>query len=786
MTAAITTGFRGEVPVLTPRSLPAEAAQVAINCKLTTGDLAPFKKFALTEALLNSGTVESIFLLDTATWLSWTQMVDVARGIIPGDTTKRTYITGLDVPRFTNLALATGGAKPWPFATRKLGVPAPDQAPTVNATQNPTPAIDVVDAGNQLTSWTTSGTTQVPGSMSSAVTQNGAIGNPAPSYQLFAANNQSAPCYMYRDFGVANCAAVELDSDVAFDGNGTVYECKWVIAADSSGGGCEVGVAFTQGAAGGPFLVIGTKASWGSEASWLEQIPLAPLVADHSVWYSMHITLTRNSDGTSTVTAVLKGGATTLGTASVTSRFTVGGYCGVTEIVGYPPPALSAYVDNIEVKGSGTFSDTSVNEATSYVVTFVNDLGEESAPSPPSATVLRPDGLAVVVTSQTALPAGYNNTDWVVTTKNIYRAVTGATGTSFLFVAAVPLATATYTDTVLDKATGDALGSSNWALPPSDLQGIMALPNGIMVGFRANQLCFSAKNHPHAWPVEYRLNTDTDIVGIGNVDNTVVIGTKSFIYTATGNDPAAYSMSKFEVPYSCSSKRSIAYLTGIGVVFAGPNGLMAVSGASIPHNLTDQKLFTRAQWQALSPSSMLGVAYNDVYYLFYDNGTTKGGYAIDPKANGWGVIELGFHASAAYADPISGALYLVLDYVNEPDDVLLPARASPPSPVDGKTIWQFEGGTGNMTYRWRGKAWFLLQQEVMQYAQVRTAPTNDYSNLVAKFYGDGTLVDSLVVTGEPVFTLADYGQRYTRFEIELIGTSSVGVAQAAEDLPELA
>ena len=57
----------------------------------------------------------------------------------------------------------------------------------------------------------------------------------------------------------------------------------------------------------------------------------------------------------------------------------------------------------------------------------------------------------------------------------------------------------------------------------------------------------------------YRLNTDTDIVGIANVDTTVVIGTQSFVYVATGNDPAVYSMSKFEVPYAAVAKASFAY-----------------------------------------------------------------------------------------------------------------------------------------------------------------------------------------------------------------------------------
>ena len=91
------------------------------------------------------------------------------------------------------------------------------------------------------------------------------------------------------------------------------------------------------------------------------------------------------------------------------------------------------------------------------------------------------------------------------------------------------MATATYEDTLTDAQRRGA-GEHGLGSAADDLEGILALPNGIMVGFRRNQLCLSAQNRPHAWPPLYRLNTDTDIVGIANVDTTVVIGTKSFVY----------------------------------------------------------------------------------------------------------------------------------------------------------------------------------------------------------------------------------------------------------------
>jgi hypothetical protein len=303
-----------------------------------------------------------------------------------------------------------------------------------------------------------------------------------------------------------------------------------------------------------------------------------------------------------------------------------------------------------------------------------------------------------------------------------------------------------------------------------------------MVGFRRNQLCFSAQNQPHAWPVEYRLNTDTDIVGIGNIDTTVVIGTQSFVYVASGNDPANYSMSKFEVPHAASSKLSFAYITGLGVVFSGPQGLMVVAGVGQLRNLTES-VFTLRQWQALDPTSIVSVAHNDVYFMFWESGSARGCYAVDLRAQGFGIVEMAFHASAAYVDPIHDKMYLVLDYDNEPDTAVLPLPPAIPTYVDSRTIFQFEGSpTELMTYLYRTKLWLEPYPSFHSIAQVRAL---SYFNLVARFYGDGVMLDEIVIDGPTEFTLTPPDEAYETFEMELIGTDTVRVLQAADEVEEL-
>jgi hypothetical protein len=474
-----------------------------------------------------------------------------------------------------------------------------------------------------------------------------------------------------------------------------------------------------------------------------------------------------------------------LASVSTTNTFTVGGIFG--PINGKGDDALTCNYDNFHVQAAGSLGTTITDIATSYVYTFVNDLGEESAPSLPSGTILRPDGVSVAITTPTGEPTGVSG-DYFIQTKRIYRAATGSTGTAFRFVAEIPLSQAVYTDTLTDSELGEVLPSDTWALPPSDLRGILALPNGVMVGFSKNQLCLSAQNFPHAWPVENRLNTDTDIVGIGNIDTTVVIGTESFLYIASGNDPSAYSMSKFEVPHAASSKRSFAYITGLGVVFSGPQGLMVVRGIGQASNLTEE-VFTLRQWEALDPSSIFSVAHDDIYFMFWDNGVDKGCYAVDLRPQGFGIVEMAFHASAAYVDPIKDKMYVTLDQDNEPDSLLLPIPPSAPHYTDARTIYEFEGDDANyMTYSWRTKLWLEAYPSFHSIAQVQRGNTADDpppGNLVVRIYGDGVLLDELLVDSNIEFTLTPPDGAYNTFEMELIGTDTVRVLQAADDVLEL-
>ncbi len=713
--------FRGEAPRLTPRALPENGAQDATNARLLSGDLEAWRQFAEEQVLENTGPVQTIYKLNDI-WMSWDSDVDVARGAIAGDTTFRTFLTGpdeYDRPRWTNYAMATSGAAPYPFETRPLGVPPPDSPPGAVPGVDPNPSsfqIDVQDTSEELeASWTTSPVVSGP-EFNSSVTQQ-ASGGPASGacYELrWRDFGDARPgvdgTWLKRDFGVGSTTVTSMDFDFNLNDAGGISRLFARLQCSATTGAGISCMIWKYDSAGWQ-LGVGTYPTFAN-GQYSNNIATSPffsgLAAD--AWWHGRVEATTNADGTTTVTITVSDIDTEDEIQSLTATLSldsdsVGGICGFGSGDDQRGEDGTARLASIRVRGTGATGYTPINTATSYVYTFVNDLGEESAPSFASTTVLRPDGVAITVTMPTDVPTGIDNGDWSIETKRIYRAVTGATGTFYRFVAEVPLATEDYVDTVADTELGEVLESELWALPPVDMRGLLALPNSVMAGFSKNQLCLSAQNHPHAWPVEYRLTTDTDVVAIGAIDTTVVIATKNFIYLAIGTDPSAYSMTKLEVPQACVAKRSLAYLIGTGVVFASPDGLVAVAGNGNVRNLTST-VFTRDQWQALVPESIVGVAHDDVYHFFYDNDVmpppvegapwlfyptegTEGDESFAP-----------LHASAAGALEITGAPEPFVYGVGATDDsgfgentthvtdVVIPLYGTSGIPAEGEYAWE--------------------------------------------------------------------------------------------------
>lgn len=156
----------------------------------------------------------------------------------------------------------------------------------------------------------------------------------------------------------------------------------------------------------------------------------------------------------------------------------------------------------------------------------------------------------------------------------------------------------------------------------------------------------------------------------------------------------------------------------------------------------------------------------------------KAGYALDMKANGFGVIELSYHAAARHADPITDNLYLVLDgYTDQ-----LPVSGAFAPTLDSLHLYQFDSDeTALLPFLWRGKLNLLPEPTAFVMAQVKA---QDYSQLELLLYADGVVFFQTYVLDQNEFTLP-MPSVYVTLEVEVRGTSRVRTIQIAEDVTEL-
>lgn len=278
--------------------------------------------------------------------------------------------------------------------------------------------------------------------------------------------------------------------------------------------------------------------------------------------------------------------------------------------LGVPAPTNAPAVS----PGGGT--GLNLASARAYVYTYVTAYGEESAPSPPLVqNGYVDDTWVVTVTAPDANDMGVNRN---ITETNIYRTVTATDGTaSFFLVDTIAAAVTTYNDTISDDIIAEnvELPSTTWTPPPDDLQGIIQGANGMVVGFRENEVWFSEPFRPHTFPSAYTLTTEFPIVGLGVCGQAIIVCTMGFPVVLTGASPSGISSNVIHKAEPCTSRGSIRS-SADAVYYTSPNGLQAVTPYGTISNTTE-KWITRDKWSSLAPlRSVRAVMNGPAYFAF--------------------------------------------------------------------------------------------------------------------------------------------------------------------------
>jgi len=233
----------------------------------------------------------------------------------------------------------------------------------------------------------------------------------------------------------------------------------------------------------------------------------------------------------------------------------------------------------------------------SYTYTWVSSFGEEGAPAPPSPVFTEPADSTFDLVITVPSPATMANRS--LTHTRVYRTITSDQGNAeFYFVAELPIATTAYHDAASNDVIvlNEQMTSQTFDPPPEDLVGMVSLPNGMVAGWRENQIWFCEPYQLHAWPFKYMIGVDYPIVGLGVIGQTLIACTNTKPYAVTGTMPDQMAQAAIPLPEPCTSQGSIVS-TELGVYYCSPSGLVMISAGS--GTVVTAKLLAKDDWQTL-------------------------------------------------------------------------------------------------------------------------------------------------------------------------------------------
>lgn len=327
----------------------------------------------------------------------------------------------------------------------------------------------------------------------------------------------------------------------------------------------------------------------------------------------------------------------------------------------------------------------------SYLFTYVDQYGQESSPSVPSAVVSgASDGTWTVYGLSNVPPTSFSGGVYPNVVKiRIYRTITGATtGGNFYQVAEIAIPpgidpSVGWVDTALDAdiVNNNVLQSTSWAPPPAGLDGLTQLPGGMLVGFTENTIHFCEPNRPNVWPVSYDLSVNYQVVGLAVWQSSLVILTEGFPSTGSGSSPANFALSQVQVAEPCIARGSII-ADLLGIYYASPNGICMLNYYGMQNQT--QTLITKNQWLVEFNANAIIACRHRSQYLALDG--IGAGFLIDYADQRSGLVHLNtFNAAVCiWNDVYSGDVYILAN----------------------KIVYRWDSpNTPSMVWRWVSKRW---------------------------------------------------------------------------------
>lgn len=302
--------------------------------------------------------------------------------------------------------------------------------------------------------------------------------------------------------------------------------------------------------------------------------------------------------------------------------------------LGVPAPTTPPFAE-------GNENCERASDARSYVYTYVNAWGEESAPSPPSNVITVVDGANVLVSNIIYPPDGYN-----IVSANIYRSASGFRDvdgkvqkplTDFLYVDTITFPSNSYFDSIPMANLSLPITTTKNRMPPKGLRNITRV-EGVarLAGTTKNRVHLSENFQPHNWPVKFDLTLESNIVHMKALDQK--------LYVTTDTNPYVIDVSNCDdtkctpvtdvgvhIPDISCGYASSAIVTPHGLIYSSPLGVTLIDANARWHILT-AKWLSEKDWRELKPTTarfgywegFLFVVTDMVSFLFNIDGDPYG------------------------------------------------------------------------------------------------------------------------------------------------------------------
>jgi hypothetical protein len=377
---------------------------------------------------------------------------------------------------------------------------------------------------------------------------------------------------------------------------------------------------------------------------------------------------------------------------------------------------------------------------------------------------------------------------------------------TYFLVAEVSAPTVTYDDIISDAiiALNNQLESAEWTGPPTDLQGFVQAPNGMIVGFRTNEIWFCEPFRPHAWPGKYVLTTEFPIVGLGVCGQTIVVATDGNPVIVQGISPDSATQTSVKTALPCTSRGSIVS-TPAGVYYHSPMGLVFIDPSGAVMNKTKDWI-QRDKWAQLTPPvSTRAATIDNIYFAFgtvYLNPDTllmdatyaSAGFTVDsdtqfPQA-GFGLLTAPNGALSidnVLTDPWTGTVYLIQNQ---------------------KVVFYdfYDSAPTLQPFKWRSRIYQQTSKKNFEVMRIwfdipsGTAAQNDPRDTTAsqptfphtpgqygivRVYGDGAVFTTREIRNNGELLRILSGQKYEFWQWEFEGVVKISNMQTATSVKEL-